>query len=245
MNVLSPKQMEQIKNQLLKEKVDLIKHFELNEHFGLNESQSDMTGELSMYDNHPADVATEIYERGKDIALNEHAEIYLEQVDRALENISIGHYGSCIACGIPIPFERLEALPTTDYCKAHSPDKKVSDRRPIEEKFLNPPFGRTSLDEHDDQTQFDGEDAWQIVERWGNSDSPALAEDPEVTDYDNMYIESDELVGCVESLESFLAVDLYGNPIPVVRNSHFRKYMASDEGDHELETNYEKPEELD
>jgi YteA family regulatory protein len=235
MNQLNNEQMKQLKKQLLEEKEDLTKHLERNDHFGMSESHSDMIGELSTYDNHPADVATEIYERGKDIALNEHAENQLEEVNRALENIAIGHYGQCVSCGTNIPFERLEAVPTAQYCKQHAPKPEVNDQRPVEERFLNPPFGRTSLDEQGDQNQFDGEDAWQIVESWGTSDSPAMAEDPEVFDYNSMYIESDEPDGYVEPIESFLATDLYGN-VSVIRNWEYRRYMASQEGDHGLET---------
>ena len=70
----------------------------------------------------------------------------------------------CDTCGATISFERLQAIPTTLYCIEHVPDPHSSDRRPVEEEFLAPPFGRTSLDELPDQNQFDGEDAWQIVE---------------------------------------------------------------------------------
>lgn len=245
MSKINQAQIKQLKRQLLEEKADIIKHFELNDHFGLAESQRDMIGELSTYDNHPGDIATELYERGKDIALNEHAEFQLDQINRSLENIAIGHYGICVMCGADIPFERLKAIPTTEYCMQHSPDREVSDRRPVEEDFLAPPFGRTSLDEQGDQTQFDGEDAWQIVESWGNSNSPALAEDPEISDYNSMYIESDEHEGFVEPIESFLATDLYGNHVYVVRNKMYHQYMNSNEGDHGLEVDSDDDKEID
>jgi YteA family regulatory protein len=236
MSELNSKQLNQLKQQLLDEKADLERRLDDNGNFGLSESQGDSSGELSMYDNHPADTATGLYEREKDIALNEHAEFQLNQLNRSLENMAEGDYGICVTCGTAIPFERLEAIPTTEYCIKHSVDNHVSDRRPVEEEFLNPPFGRTSLDEQGDQNQFDGEDAWQIVESWGNSDSPAMAEDPEIFDYDSVYIEADEPDGYVEPIESFLATDLYGNHVSIVRNREYRRYMASNEGDHELET---------
>jgi DnaK suppressor protein len=40
----------------------------------------------------------------------------LEDVALALARIDDGSYGSCRACGVPIPVPRLEALPTTDRC---------------------------------------------------------------------------------------------------------------------------------
>lgn len=231
---LNSQQLQQLKRQLLKEKKELNARFHANEHLGLAESQRGQTGELSMYDNHPADTATEIYERGKDIALNEHAELQLQEIDQALHRIKTDRYGKCITCGKEIPYERLEAVPTTLYCKAHAPEQHVSLRRPAEEEFLQPPFGRTSMDD-EDSGAFDGEDAWQIVESWGNSDSPAMAEEPDVNDYNGLYIEASEPEGYVEPIENFLASDLYGQPYEhIIRSKEYQQYMKLEEGETEL-----------
>jgi YteA family regulatory protein len=235
MDHLTEQQIRELHLQLLEEKISLERRFDHNENFGLAISFAQNTGELSMYDNHPGDTASELYERSKDVSLNEHAEYELLQVDEALSHIDKGDYGICVFCHEPIPFERLLAIPTTLYCFEHVPDPKESERRPIEERLLAPPFGRTSLDERSDQNQFDGEDAWQIVESWGNSDSPAMAEDPNVEDYNHMYIEADELEGFVESYESFVATDLYGQQVSIVRNKAYRDYIQNGEGESLLE----------
>ncbi len=224
---LTEKQIKRIKKQLLTERASLEQMTDRSGNFGLASSFRDSTGDLSVNDNHPGDLGTEMYERGKDIALNEHAENQLEDIDTALERMEKGNYGICTICGTDIPYARLEAIPTTRYCLQHVPEREISNRRPAEERFLRPPFGRTSLDEDDNETEFDGEDAWQIVESWGNSDSPAMAEDPEALNYDNLYLESDENVGYVEALESFLATDLYGRQVMVVRNNEYKKYMEA------------------
>ncbi len=70
-----------------------------------------------------------------------------------------GTYGICEVCGKPIPFERLEAIPTTTFCKEHSPDQVVSQQRPIEESVLSPPFGEFVV--HKEAETFDAEDSWQ------------------------------------------------------------------------------------
>ncbi|WP_058301808.1 TraR/DksA C4-type zinc finger protein [Gorillibacterium timonense] len=220
---------------LLDEKRDLEERFSANAHFGLGESLAEGTSELSSYDNHPADVGTEMFERGKDLALNEEAEKEYRRVNDALERMEQGTYGTCVRCGQPIPYDRLEALPATSFCYEHSPEREVSNRRPIEEELLDPPFGRTSLDEKSKETEFDGEDAWQIVERWGSSNSPAFAENPEVDDYADMAVEADENVGYVEDLESFLATDIYGDNLQVIRNRAYRDYMQQEEGEPLLE----------
>lgn len=232
---LTEKQRKRLRKQLMIRQSELEKQLLNNDHYGLNESMRDSTRELSFYDNHPADIGTELFERGKDVALNENTEHNLEEVREAIENLNNGTYGTCLVCNKDIPYARLEAIPWTAYCIKHSPAQYVSDDRPVEEEFLTPPFGRTSFDEQDDETEFDGEDAWQIVQGWGNSNSPAMAEDPEALNYNNLYIESDENVGYVEAIESFLATDIYGQATFLVRNNEYRKYMADNEGDHGLE----------
>lgn len=233
---LSKSQLQFLTRKLNEEKQWLEHHMKSNQHFGLGDSAREQTGELSAYDNHPADLGTEMFERSKDIALNENAERHLTDLNEALQRIENGEYGVCRTCGKPIPYERLEAIPTAAYCVEHVPDPHASDRRPIEERLLAPPFGRTSLDELPEQNQFDGEDAWQIVESWGTSNSPAMAENPNESDsYNEMEIEADENVGYVESFESFLATDLYGQQVTVVRNKAYKDYMRSGEGEGLLE----------
>ncbi|PYI54558.1 TraR/DksA C4-type zinc finger protein [Paenibacillus flagellatus] len=235
MSPLSNRQLSELRETLLQERQSLERRLDQNDHFGAADPLSATTGELSSYDNHPADIGSETFERGKDIALNEHEEHHLSDVKDALERMDEGTYGVCAICGRDIPFERLQAMPSTEYCIDHVPDRDISQRRPVEERLLEPPFGRTSLDELPEQNQFDGEDAWQIVESWGNSSSPAMAEDPEVHDYNNLYIEADENEGFVESYESFVATDLYGQHVTVVRNRQYREYMNKNEGDPLLE----------
>lgn len=224
-----------LRTRLLEEHLDIRLRLLQNEHYGKGDSLRDETGELSPIDNHPGDTASELYEREKDISLLEQEELHLLRIEAALTAIETGSYGVCAECGKPIPYERLDAVPDALYCIDHAPRNIVSERRPIEENFMQPPFGRTSLDEREDGAGFDGEDAWQIVEQWGNSDSPAMSENPNVADYDHIGIESTENDGYVEPLESFLATDITGRHVSVVRNREYNRYMHSDEGDHGLE----------
>ncbi|MHA0855868.1 TraR/DksA C4-type zinc finger protein [Paenibacillus sp. CMAA1364] len=224
-------QIKHLQTQLELEQEDIIQRTKDNDHHGLDESFRFSTGELSSIDNHPADVATDLYYRSMDISLVEHDEMQLERIESALEQISKGTYGSCHVCHKAIPYDRLIAIPATSYCKEHSDRQTVSNNRPVEEEFLMPPFGRTSLDERDNQNGFDGEDTWQIVESWGTSNSPAMAEDHQIESYDDMAIEADnEIEGCVEAIESFIAADIEGKPIGIIRNSHYQQYMDTGEG---------------
>ncbi|MBA9085253.1 YteA family regulatory protein [Fontibacillus solani] len=227
---LTNEQRAELKAKLEAARKDLNSRLSQNDHYGMEESLRDNTGELSNIDNHPADLGSEMYERGKDIALIEQNELMLTRIEGALQAMEDGSYGVCITCGKPISYERLGAIPETLYCKDHSPQSFVSAARPVEEQFLAPPFGRTSLDEHDDETEFDGEDSWQIVESYGTSNSPAFAEESEVDDYNDMEIEaSSELDGFVEPFESFIATDIYGEKVFFYRNGVYRKMMSATE----------------
>ncbi|MCD9024411.1 TraR/DksA C4-type zinc finger protein [Cohnella silvisoli] len=232
---LDQDKIQALRRRLLQERSELEQRVQGNSHFGLAASYRDSTGELSAIDNHPADAGTEMFERGKDIALLEKEAFRLERVDAALARMDTGEYGHCVTCGKFIPLERLNALPTAIYCVEHEPRQEPSNHRPAEEDFLYPAFGRTSFDEREDETEFDGEDAWQIVESWGSSNSPAMAEGNNIDDYESMSIEANENEGFVEPLESFLATDITGHNVTVVRNRAYHQYMANNEGDHLLE----------
>lgn len=80
------------------------------------EDQSDETSELADYDNHPADAASETFEREKDLALDRNVEHLIDAIDRALGKIESGTYGICDRCGTGIGKERLKALPYATFC---------------------------------------------------------------------------------------------------------------------------------
>ena len=81
-------------------------------------SLEDETGELvsSSADNHLADTASETFERELDEGLGESAEQVLAEIDRALERIEDGTYGTCTRCGKPIEPDRLEVIPYATLC---------------------------------------------------------------------------------------------------------------------------------
>ncbi|MFC3884712.1 TraR/DksA C4-type zinc finger protein [Bacillus songklensis] len=215
--MLSTNQMQSLRSQLQDRQKEIEQQFKINDHFGVRRSDFpyDSFGELSSYDNHPADIATEQYEREKDLALNEHAEQELHEVQHALQAIENGSYGKCKTCGKDIPFERLEAIPTTMFCKEHSPEQHISNDRPVEEATLDNPWGQHEYDEHSG-TFYDAEDSWQEVARYGTSESPSdFLEKREIENYGETFIEAEDRVGYVEDYENFVAVDLYGNHISV------------------------------
>lgn len=222
--MLKQEQLSTFRSQLINEKEDLEKNLEVNDQFNLTSGHGhESVGELSSYDNHPADDATELYEREKDVALSQHYKLQLLNINRALEAIDKGTYGKCEVCGKDIPLERLEALPTTTYCKEHSPDQVISHDRPIEEGVLMPPFGKFDKDQQDENVAFDAEDSWQEVASYGTSESPsdfAVAHDH----YSDTYTEPEERIGYVEDFENFVGNDMYGKNITVYPNNLHENY---------------------
>lgn len=53
-------------------------------------------------------------ERERDLALSAQARDAVDEIDRALERLKAGTYGISIVSGLPIPKERLEAIPHAD-----------------------------------------------------------------------------------------------------------------------------------
>jgi RNA polymerase-binding transcription factor DksA len=79
---------------------------------GLGEEESAQTGELTHYDQHPADQASETFEREKDLSILERLEDELAEIEAALRRIDDGTYGVDEVTGEPIDPARLDARPT-------------------------------------------------------------------------------------------------------------------------------------
>lgn len=162
--------------------------------YGLGVAMNTAVGELSGYDQHPADLASEMFEREKDAALRADDLRRLARVDAALQRIADGGYGACQSCGNPIGEDRLEVEPAAGLCMAcqRKADAGRMVRRPIEEQVMDGAFSRTNMDGRD-FTAFDGEDAWQSVERM--NDRPHRAGLDDVTGEDDVtYVEPIEAV---------------------------------------------------
>nr|WP_143147772.1 TraR/DksA C4-type zinc finger protein [Desulforamulus hydrothermalis] len=135
---------------------------------GLGLSTDESLEELSSYDNHPADLGSEMFERSKDLALKGDAKFILLAVEDALAKLETGRYGICEVCGREIPPARLEAVPYTTQCsRCKSKDESLPRprERTAEEDVLADPFSRAWRD-NEDYNGFDGEDAWETVARW-------------------------------------------------------------------------------
>ncbi|HEX3046187.1 MAG TPA: TraR/DksA C4-type zinc finger protein [Bacillota bacterium] len=193
-----------LKNRLLEEKSRLTTKLNNTSDFQLNQTMSESISELSVYDNHPADIASETFEREKDLALFNSNQEILQKIDEAIENINKGTYGLCESCGREIDAGRLEAIPYTTFCiQCERKEEKeyINRERPVEEEVLEPPFGRTFLD-GTDVVGTDGEDVWQRVARYGTSETPSDLGGAD--SYDDTFYDAEEDQGIVEKVEGII-----------------------------------------
>ena len=78
-------------------------------------------GEVDLeFDDDFADRGLVAGEQGENRALADTLQPQLDLVDRALQRIDDGTYGSCVTCGEAIAEERLAALPAADRCIVHA-----------------------------------------------------------------------------------------------------------------------------
>lgn len=199
--VLEKDQQARLRARLMTERRRLQRSLEVLRSWGWTDAETGGIGELSLYDQHPADLGSELAARQADLGLLQHTRERLAQVERALERLEAGRYGLCERCGRPIPPERLRAVPAATRCapcQAAAEEGEAGaglgpegipgagrgpggrpDRRPAEEEALSPPFGRSFAT----GTGWDGGDAWRELARFGTSNSPQDTpgeEDPDV-----------------------------------------------------------------
>ncbi len=156
-------------NKLLAEKKMLVKelkNFDDKKELSVKET----TGELSSYDNHPGDQGSNTYDKELDMGLEDNVKNLLEKIETALELFEKGEYGECLKCHQNIDEERLEAIPSSIYCRNCVEDddiiKDKETERPIEEEVLKEMYENSF---NEDNVMYDGEDSWEDVAQYGTS----------------------------------------------------------------------------
>lgn len=110
--------LEAIERQLRQERSDLSEALaHVND--ALSRARSE-DGELSVVDQHIADIATDTELRELDVIQRQMIEDRMLLLDDALERIAGGRFGRCVVCDRQIAPGRLEALPWTPYCLDHA-----------------------------------------------------------------------------------------------------------------------------
>src|SRR5215213_9534225 len=81
-------------------------------------SRDSADSDLSSYSFHMADQGTDAMEREKSFLFASKEGRYLYRIEEALRRLYSDpeSFGLCHSCKLPIPFERLDALPHARYC---------------------------------------------------------------------------------------------------------------------------------
>ena len=95
---------------------DLQELRQAEEDTALSGDQREVTGEISLVGQHPADVADFTYQRELQETTRQLLERETAQVEAAMRARQKGTYGVCQECGGTIPPERLEARPEATLC---------------------------------------------------------------------------------------------------------------------------------
>jgi RNA polymerase-binding protein DksA len=121
----SKKELTDLRKRLVEEREQLMRQAAGIEESSFGSAQSELTGELSSFDEEYADAATETFEREKDLSITNNIRDLSDQIDRAVERIDEGTYGLCERCGRPIEKARIKALPYATLCIK---DKQAEER---------------------------------------------------------------------------------------------------------------------
>lgn len=213
-----------MKAQLLKRKQEIEQSLKLNEEFAeeMPDGANIASGELSGYDNHPADSGTQLYDREKDLVLKRLNQNELEDINAALKKMENGTYGFDEKSGERIPYERLEAMPTARTTVKNARRRKDHKRRPIEESVLAD-LETSGVTNYQD-SGFDEQNAFDIVTMFNDQD---LVYD------DAPFIDSEAELGCVEAVEGIGATGIEGfrgsEEVMFFRNGQYEKLMDANE----------------
>ena len=105
--IVTPHRLAQQQGRLLQTRADLLQRIK-----NLAEEASEDMPEYSI---HMADAATDSFDRDLLLGLASFEQEALYEVDAALKRIEDGTYGVCELTGCPIPWKRLEAVPSTRF----------------------------------------------------------------------------------------------------------------------------------
>ncbi len=171
--------------------------------------------ELSNYDNHPAEIATELFQVELNSALKVHEKGMLQDIRDALKRIENGTYGICAHCGAEIRAERLEVIPYARLCiecedsMEDEPARKFKGRA-NEERVLDAPLGRKYLNKQEDD-EHEGMDQLNDLMKYGSSDSPQDLGG--YHDYDEFFTNETDRQGIVDDMDR-ISNDEYKRQLP-------------------------------
>jgi YteA family regulatory protein len=190
---MEKEKLQYFKGKLINERARVLNLINQMKENGVVDYYNEMSSELSFYDNHPSDVATELFDKERGLALRGNEISIIKKIEDSLKNIENNTYGKCMHCGKDIIEERLEFIPYAANCV--SCQKSIDNmkpaeqnNRPVEEDVIGIPFRyRDSID-----VGVDAEDTYQAVESFNRTEDTIGYYDDD--DDDNGYVEPIEKI---------------------------------------------------
>lgn len=187
---MDKKRLEYFKAKLLKEReiqMESLKNREKEK----EETIDMLDSELSSYDNHPADIGTEVYMMEQEKGFMEEIKQVVEEIDASLEQIKDGSYGTCKSCNKKIREERLELIPYAKTCLDCSGQEE--EREETQDEKIYESLNYKTMDfkpkKEIDNVEYDREDAYRDLYK-----DDIVEDDPSFSGGDNMgIIDEDEL----------------------------------------------------
>ena len=160
-----------------------------------NDSIDAYYSEISGYDNHPADMGTEVFMQEQDRGMENKLKNTLREIEESFEDMENGKYGVCRDCSKAIDEERLDLIPYLKTCVECSSEiiPDLNYRQLIDEKVTSNLFGTIK----EDNVYFDREDTLQQVAQYNiveNDPSSSTGDDMGVMDEDNDAVEPIEKI---------------------------------------------------
>lgn len=174
------KKIRYFKSKLLQEKEKQIKSLN-NREKEKDETMELLDSELSSYDNHPADIGTEVYMMEQEKGFKQQIINIIEKIDNSLEDIEKGTYGICNNCDKIIKEERLELIPYTKTCLKCSQETNNRENEDKKYESLNYESFALTPNENKDSTGYDKEDT--LVDIFEDN---IVLKDPSFSTGDNM-----------------------------------------------------------
>ena len=120
----SPLDLDKFRAQLEQQRADLQAELDDLQDESANVNQTEGYG----VKNHPAEDATELFLRERNLAVSHDLRRELDDIELALRRIADGSYGLCQTCGELISPERLEARPAATYCIRHQRERERAEQ---------------------------------------------------------------------------------------------------------------------
>lgn len=114
---MKAKDIKIFKKILTEERERLSRDLNIREKNSLGKSLKDLSGEVSSYKIHMADIASDNAEEDTSLDLLSSEEKLLKEIQKALKRIDKRIYGKCSKCGKVLSIKRLKAVPYAELCR--------------------------------------------------------------------------------------------------------------------------------